>query len=151
MMEEKQETEKNREAALILDAEDAAQDTAGDGEGTPEEDGGGEKEGKSRRGKGRKADSEPDIPVGAVRISEGRETVKVGADDWRPVVRLDPPPLPQTDTADTGTVRIKHEDLKGQKILLGNGETAVFDKNGVIEVSRSEAERLLTIPGYETA
>ncbi|MCL1993472.1 MAG: hypothetical protein FWG66_11065 [Spirochaetes bacterium] len=50
-----------------------------------------------------------------------------------------------------GTVRIRNESLKGGRVLLANGETAVFDKDGIAGIDSAQAERLLRIPGYEKA
>lgn len=123
----------------IGDAIAAGQDAGGAGSG---ESCDGEKGVKGRRGK--KPDSEPDIPLGAIRIIDGTEQVKIGPDDWRPVVRLN------HENQDDGVrVRIRNRQLKGHKIILGNGTTAAFDTEGIIEVDGKEAARLLTIPGYE--
>jgi hypothetical protein len=131
------------------DSGHAGQDTIGEEAGTQDEGSEGEKEGKTKRGKGKKGDSEPAIPLGALRVSEGKEWVKVGPDDWRPVIRLDPE-KPAASDDDEVKVRIRNQTLPGQKILLGNGDTARFDQSGIAEVSGKEAKRLLTIPGYET-
>jgi hypothetical protein len=58
-----------------------------------------------------------------------------------------PPPPPVKD----GKKRIKCESLKGGKITVGNGAIVQIDENGFFEVEEKEANRLLTIPGYEEA
>ena len=47
--------------------------------------------------------------------------------------------------------RVKCEALKGKKIIIGKGEAVQIDANGFFEADAKEAERLLTIPGYEEA
>ena len=47
--------------------------------------------------------------------------------------------------------RVKCADLKGKKLIVGNGGIVQIDENGFFEVEAKEAERLLTIPGYEKA
>jgi hypothetical protein len=44
--------------------------------------------------------------------------------------------------------RIKHPGLKGQKLIVGD-KTVEFDADGVADLETADAERLLTIPGYE--
>jgi hypothetical protein len=51
--------------------------------------------------------------------------------------------------AKEGKRRVKCEALKGKKVIVGNGEVVQIHENGFFEVSEAEAERLLTIPGYE--
>jgi hypothetical protein len=46
---------------------------------------------------------------------------------------------------------VKCESLKGKKVIVGKGEVVQIDENGFFEVEAEEAERLLTIPGYEEA
>jgi hypothetical protein len=58
-----------------------------------------------------------------------------------------PPKIPPR--ADNGKKRIKCEELKGRKITVGKGIIVRVDENGILEVDADEAERLLTIPGYE--
>ncbi|GHU65049.1 hypothetical protein FACS189447_03290 [Spirochaetia bacterium] len=60
-----------------------------------------------------------------------------------------PPPVPEWKPGEK--VRIKNLALKGEKIFLADGSIAAFDAEGVIEVDGVEAERLITIPGYEKA
>ena len=43
---------------------------------------------------------------------------------------------------------IKCESLAGKSLILPT-RTVEFDENGKCEVTKEEAERLLTIPGYE--
>ena len=50
-----------------------------------------------------------------------------------------------------GKIRIKNEKCKNGKRTLGNGEIAEFDADGIAEIEASQAERLLTIPGYVRA
>ena len=47
-------------------------------------------------------------------------------------------------------VIIKYEGLAGKKLSLPT-RTVEFDENGKCEVTGAEANRLLTIPGYELA
>jgi hypothetical protein len=58
------------------------------------------------------------------------------------------PPVPPKNE---GKKRVKCEALKGEKIIVGNGEIVQIDENGFFEVEAKEAERLLTIPDYEEA
>jgi hypothetical protein len=46
---------------------------------------------------------------------------------------------------------VKCAALKGKKIIVGKGEAVQIDENGFLEVEEKEAERLLSIPGYEEA
>ena len=57
------------------------------------------------------------------------------------------PPLP----SNAHKKRVKCEALKGKKIIIGKGEAVQIDANGFFEADAKEAERLLTIPGYEEA
>jgi hypothetical protein len=50
-----------------------------------------------------------------------------------------------------GNVRIKHAGMAGKKIFLRRGEIGTFDNEGILEVEVADAERLLSIPGYERA
>jgi hypothetical protein len=59
------------------------------------------------------------------------------------------PPAPPTGSGDKK--RVKCEDLKGKKVIIGNGEAVQIDENGFFEVDEKEAARLLTIPGYVEA
>jgi hypothetical protein len=47
--------------------------------------------------------------------------------------------------------RVKCAALKGKKVIVGKGEVVQIDDDGFFEVQAEEAERLLTIPGYEPA
>jgi len=59
--------------------------------------------------------------------------------------------LPKTPPAPSGKKkRVKCETIKGQSIIIG-ADTIQVDENGVIEVDAVQAERLLTIPGWEEA
>jgi hypothetical protein len=59
------------------------------------------------------------------------------------------PPAPATENG--GKKRVKCEALKGKQVIIGKGEAVQIDENGFFEVEAEEAERLLTIPGYEEA
>ena len=61
----------------------------------------------------------------------------------------DKPPAPPP--ANAQKKRVKCEALKGKKIIIGKGEAVQIDGNGFFEVDAKEAERLLSIPGYEEA
>jgi hypothetical protein len=105
-------------------------------------------EAKPEGEKGNVVDKEPEFLIGAIRFLEGKEYVKVGPNDWRPTIRPDseisPPP------ADDGElVKIRNPEMKGQKMLLGNGSLVQFDNDGVIEVSGREAARLIKTKEYE--
>ena len=65
----------------------------------------------------------------------------------------DKPPtvVPPAPPAKEGKRRVKCEALKGGKVIVGNSKVIQIDENGFFEVSEAEAERLLTIPGYEEA
>lgn len=53
---------------------------------------------------------------------------------------------------DTGEkVRVKCASLAGGKEVVVGAETVKADQDGVIEVAAAQADRLLTIPGYEKA
>jgi hypothetical protein len=54
------------------------------------------------------------------------------------------PPAPEQKSAKK---RVKHENLKGKNLIVGN-KTVVFDADGIAELDAADAERLLTIPGY---
>jgi hypothetical protein len=60
-----------------------------------------------------------------------------------------PPESPKQPPASGGKNRVKCEALKGGKITVGKGKIVDVDENGIFEVEEKEAERLLTIPGYE--
>jgi hypothetical protein len=59
------------------------------------------------------------------------------------------PPVPPTESG--GKKRVKCGAMKGKKVIVGKGEVVQIDENGCFEVEAEEAERLLTIPGYEEA
>jgi hypothetical protein len=62
--------------------------------------------------------------------------------------KSDPPPPPAPPASNSGKVCLKSEAIKGMKIIVGK-DTVQADGDGVIEVDAVQAERLLTIPGYE--
>jgi hypothetical protein len=43
---------------------------------------------------------------------------------------------------------IRHEGLKGQKLIVGH-KLVEFDADGIAELDAADAERLLIIPGYK--
>jgi hypothetical protein len=43
--------------------------------------------------------------------------------------------------------RVRHEHLKGKNLIVGD-KTIAFDADGIAELDASDAERLMTIPGY---
>jgi len=57
------------------------------------------------------------------------------------------PPSPDSNG---NKVRIKCESLKGKSVVVGK-DTVQVDENGILEVGEDQANRLLTIPGYEKA
>ena len=61
------------------------------------------------------------------------------------------PPAPPDPPVKKERKRVKCENLKGGKVIVGKGEVVQIDENGFFEVDEDEAARLLTIPGYKEA
>ena len=59
------------------------------------------------------------------------------------------PPLPPQVTK--GKKRLKCDALKEGTITISDGQIIQIDVDGFFEVEGKEAERLITIPGYEEA
>ena len=58
-----------------------------------------------------------------------------------------PPPGPSAPGEKPAKIRVRHEALKGGKLIVGD-KTVEFDADGIAELDAADAERLLTIPGY---
>jgi hypothetical protein len=103
-------------------------------------------EGEEKRGRGRP----PKAKTESAPASEGGNTDAGNKPENQlaetPVVESPPVPLNPS-----GKVRIKHDGMAGNKIFLQRGDIGTFDNEGILEVEVIEAERLLTIPGYERA
>ena len=86
-----------------------------------------------------------EIPVTEVETKEDNSVVEEVQEkkSEKPVTENKPKTLGKT-------VTIKCEGLAGKKLTLAT-RTVDFDENGKCEVTGEEAERLLTIPGYELA
>jgi len=103
------------------------------------------KGGKKQGGEtGSADDPDPQYPIGAILIKDGKEIVKVAPGDWRPAIRTGETGHPD----DKVMVKIRNVSLKGQKVFMSRG-TAEFNEDGVAEISAREADRLCKIPGYE--
>jgi hypothetical protein len=87
-------------------------------------------------------------PAGAEATAPASDVDLASFDGDKPSAET-PPVL--TDPPKEGRKRLKCEDMKGKKIIVGKGEPVQIDENGFFEVDEKEAARLLTIPGYEEA
>jgi hypothetical protein len=63
----------------------------------------------------------------------------------------DPPGNEETNAHGRGggKVKIVHDRLRNGKIFLSDGSIAEFNAEGIAEIEATEAERLLSIKGYE--
>ena len=92
---------------------------------------------------------EVETPVTEVETTEEKTVVETVQEEKKepekPVTNKKPKVFSENDK-----VIIKYEGLAGKKLSLPT-RTVEFDENGKCEVTGTEANRLLTIPGYELA
>ena len=90
-----------------------------------------------------------ETPVTEVETTEEKPVVETVQEEKKepekPVTNKKP-----KDFGENEKVIIKYEGLAGKKLSLPT-RTVEFDENGKCEVTGAEANRLLTIPGYELA